>query len=223
MPAGSTSSARRCPCWAFPLFKTTRASRDPGAWASLNDRLLTAATAPGEPLPAAAPAELVRDLGVWLPEAKELATSLLPGGSAPWVWADPRLSFLVPFWSEALNVKPAVILVHRAPWALRTELTPGVAGAVATWDRYNRSALVLCGLYPSLVVSYDDLVSQGKETLSRVGTFLGSLGVPVAEDLGPAVVALDSRGSPPTTTTRRERRTTPRRSFRRIRRCTGSW
>jgi glycosyltransferase involved in cell wall biosynthesis/2-polyprenyl-3-methyl-5-hydroxy-6-metoxy-1,4-benzoquinol methylase len=160
---------------------------------SLNDRLLTAATAPREPLPAAAPAELVRDLGVWLPEAKELATSLLPGGSAPWVWADPRLSFLVPFWSEALNVEPAVILVHRAPWALRTELTPGVAGAVATWDRYNRSALVLCGLYPSLVVSYDDLVSQGKETLSRVETFLGSLGVPVAEDLGPAVVALDAR------------------------------
>jgi glycosyltransferase involved in cell wall biosynthesis/2-polyprenyl-3-methyl-5-hydroxy-6-metoxy-1,4-benzoquinol methylase len=160
---------------------------------TLNDRLLTAATAPGELLPAAAPAELVRDLAVWLPEAKELAADLLPEGSTPWVWADPRLSFLVPFWSETLDLTPAVILVHRAPWAIRTEPTPGAAGAVATWDRYNRSALVLCGRYPSLIVSYDELVSQGKETLSRVGGFLGSLGIPVADDLGPAVVALDAR------------------------------
>jgi glycosyltransferase involved in cell wall biosynthesis/2-polyprenyl-3-methyl-5-hydroxy-6-metoxy-1,4-benzoquinol methylase len=160
---------------------------------TLNDRLLTAATPPGELLPAAAPAELVRDLAGWLPEAKDLATKLLPEDSAPWVWADPRLSFLMPFWSAALGLTPAVILVHRAPWAMRTEVIPDAAGAVATWDRYNRSALVLCGRYPSLVVSYDDLVGQGKETLSRVGAFLGSLGLPVAEDLGPAMAALDSR------------------------------
>lgn len=158
----------------------------------LNDRLLTAAIAPGEPLPAAAPTELVRDLAGWLPEAKDVATKLLPEDSAPWVWADPRLSFLVPFWSAALDLTPAVILVHRAPWAVRTEFTPGAAGAVATWDRYNRSALVLCGRYPSLVVSYDDLVRHGKETLSRVAAFLGSLGLPVADDLGPAIVALDA-------------------------------
>jgi glycosyltransferase involved in cell wall biosynthesis len=160
---------------------------------ALNDRLLTAATVPGEVLPAAAPAELVRDLAIWLPEAKDLAINLLPEDPAPWVWADPRLSFLVPFWSTALELAPAVILVHRAPAAMRTERTFGAAGAVATWDRYNRSALVLCGRYPSLVVSYDDLVGRGKETLSAVGTFLGSLGVPVADDLGPAVVALDAR------------------------------
>jgi glycosyltransferase involved in cell wall biosynthesis/2-polyprenyl-3-methyl-5-hydroxy-6-metoxy-1,4-benzoquinol methylase len=159
---------------------------------SFNDRLLTAATAPGEPLPAAAPAELVRELAGWLPEAKDIATKLLPEDSAPWVWADPRLSFLVPFWSAALELTPAVILVHRAPWAMATALTPGAADAVATWDRYNRSALVLCGRYPSLVVSYDDLVRQGKETLSRVGTFLSSLGMPVADDLGSAVAPLDT-------------------------------
>ena len=52
---------------------------------SLNDRLLTAATAPGETLPAAAPGELVHDLAGWLPEAKDLATTQLPEDSAPWV------------------------------------------------------------------------------------------------------------------------------------------
>jgi glycosyltransferase involved in cell wall biosynthesis len=132
-------------------------------------------------------------LAIWLPEAKDVAAELVPEDSGPWVWADARLSFLVPFWSEALNLTPAVILVHRAPWAMRSELTPGSAGAVATWDRYNRSALVLCGRNPSMIVSYDELVSQSKETLSTIGTFLGSLGVPMADDLGPAVAALDSR------------------------------
>ena len=157
---------------------------------SFNDRLLTAATAPGEPLPAAAPAELVRDLAGWLPEAKDIATKLLPEDSAPWVLGRSAPQLPRPILVCSTRPTPAVILVHRAPWAMTTELTPGAAGAVATWDRYNRSALVLCGQYPSLVVSYADLVRQGKETLFEGRNVSRSLGLPVAEDLGPAIAPL---------------------------------
>jgi O-antigen biosynthesis protein len=160
---------------------------------SFNDRLLTAATPLGELLPAAAPVELARDLTDWQPEARDLASAYLPERPMPWVWADPRLSILTPFWSEVFDVRPAVILVHRPPDAMTSELIHGGASSRATWDRYNRSALVLCSRFPSMVVSYDDLVGRSKETLSKVGSFLGSLGLAVDDDLTPAVTALDSR------------------------------
>ena len=43
-----------------------------------------------------------------------VATTGLGSGDGPWVWADPRLSFLARFWSDAL-AGTAVILVHRDP------------------------------------------------------------------------------------------------------------
>jgi glycosyltransferase involved in cell wall biosynthesis len=165
--------------------------------ARFNDRLLTAATAAGGLLPPLAPSEVVHALKPWLPEAKELARDVLPDAPEPWVWADPRLSFLAPFWTEALGRRPATILVHRAPWAIDPVPTAGPAGTLATWDRYNRSALVLSARHPCLIVSYEDLVGRAKETLSKVASFLGSLDLAVDDDIGPAVIALESRDTAP--------------------------
>ena len=94
-----------------------------------NDRLLTAATGPGELLPAAAPPERCTTWRSGYPKRRTSRAICLPE-STPWVWADPRLSFLAPFWSEALNLSPAVILVHRAPWAMTDRAHP--------WHRRRR-------------------------------------------------------------------------------------
>jgi O-antigen biosynthesis protein len=161
--------------------------------AAFNDRLLLAATGAGDDLPAATPLELVHDLTPWSEDARRKADGLIRPG--PWAWADPRLSFLVPFWSEVLGVRPAVILVHRAPEEIAALALPGVVdgvGAAAAWDRYNRSALVLCARFPSLVVGHDQLRSRAKETLPALASFLHSVGIDAGRDPAPALAMLDS-------------------------------
>ncbi|HEX3333944.1 MAG TPA: glycosyltransferase, partial [Acidimicrobiales bacterium] len=95
-----------------------------------------------------------------------------------------------PFWSEALGVNPAVILVHRDPYEVVAADLPEVATTervVRWWDRSNRFALVLCSQYPSLVVSWRDLMERPKVVLSEVVEFLGSLGVAIEQDVASAV------------------------------------
>ena len=113
----------------------------------------------------------------------------------PWLWADWRLSFLAPFWTQALDLNPAVILIHRGPsqvvGASLTEFRDRT-NVLSWWDRCNRSALVLCSIYPSLVVNYDDLVQHPKSTLARIVDFFGRLGSPATGDLGTAVALVES-------------------------------
>ncbi|HEX3334204.1 MAG TPA: hypothetical protein VHS57_07670, partial [Acidimicrobiales bacterium] len=108
-----------------------------------NDRLVEAASGSAEGPPDVTPTELARQLAQFSDEARRQAGDLLPGGgagAAPWVWADPRLSLLAPFWSEALGVNPAVILVHRDPYEVVAADLPEVATTervVRWWDRSN--------------------------------------------------------------------------------------
>ena len=149
----------------------------PSALAGFNEQLLTAADGSRhEGPPEAAPLELARTLAGWADEAREKVEAALaarPSGApaGPWVWDDPRLSFLAPFWADVLGVRPAVILVHRSPGRLAQAALPQLAGgeeAVKLWDRYNRSALVLCSQYPSLAVPYDDVVGRPKALLDEI-------------------------------------------------------
>ena len=169
----------------------------PGARAltKFNDRLLaTAARSPGGP-PDAAPVELAHLLAPRMDEARRKMTVALGETAAdvdvgPRVWADPRLSFLAPFWADALSVHPAVILVHRGPGQVAVDDMTEVAdrtSIVDWWDRYNRSALVLCSRFPSLVINYDDVVCRPKVVLTEVVEFLLSLGMAIDGDMGQAV------------------------------------
>ncbi len=172
----------------------------PSALAGFNEQLLTAADGSRhEGPPEAAPLELARTLAGWADEAREKVEAALaarPSGApaGPWVWDDPRLSFLAPFWADVLGVRPAVILVHRSPGRLAQAALPQLAGgeeAVKLWDRYNRSALVLCSQYPSLAVPYDDVVGRPKALLDEIAQFLGGLGVAVDGDLGQAATLIE--------------------------------
>jgi glycosyltransferase involved in cell wall biosynthesis len=164
----------------------------PTALTAFNDRLLGVAGSSPDGPPDLTPTELARLLAPFKDEARRLASDLLPQGAdtAPWVWADPRLSMLAPFWSEALGVTPAVVLIHRGPYEVVGEDIPEVGTAEQVerwWDRTNRFSLVLCSQYPSLVVSYHDLIERPKVVLSEIVEFLGSLGVVIEQDTVPAV------------------------------------
>ncbi len=85
---------------------------------------------------------------------------------------------------------PAVILVHRAPGQVAVGDVPEVAdrtSIVGWWDRCNRSALVVCSQFPSLVINYDDVVGRPKAVLTEIVEFLGDLGVAVDGDLAEAI------------------------------------
>ena len=167
--------------------------------ATFNDRLLAAG---GDP-PDAGPVELTRALGARsAAEARERLTATLakdgPGThGGPWAWADWRLSFLAPFWSDAMGLRPAVILVHRAPGQVMTADVPRSAqrkNVLDWWDRSNRSALALCSRFPSLVVNYDDVVGRPKAVLTDIVEFLGDLGVAVDGDVTQAIQYLETFG-----------------------------
>ena len=168
-----------------------------------NEQLLaTAAAAAGSGggPPDVGPAEMARLLAPRMHEAKQKVGAALrqtapSEGFGPWVWADPRLSFLAPFWADALSVRPAAILVHREPDLVDTDELPEAADRTTIadwWDRYNRSALVLCSQFPSLVINYDDLVARPKVVLAEVVEFLLSLGIATSGDTSQAVDFIES-------------------------------
>ena len=166
---------------------------------ALNDRLLAAGTGAGRELPDASPGELARLLRPFAEEARKTMATVHAHGndSAPWVWADPRLSFLADFWSDTLGIRPAVILVHRDPAAVAAAAAAGGAtgddgpDVLARWDRTNRSAVVLSSEHPSLVVSYDDVAGRTKDVIVEVCDFLNGLGISVPGDAGQAVESVE--------------------------------
>ncbi len=165
------------------------------ALTDFNHQLVAAATGTLGGPPDIAPVEMARMLAPRMDEARQKMTAALGGSvpdgraAGPWVWADPRLSFLAPFWADALSMQPAVILVHREPGQVLADDVPEVAArAVADWwDRCNRSALVLCSRFPSLVLNYDDVVCRPKVVLMEVIEFLLSLGVVIGGDMTQSV------------------------------------
>ena len=100
----------------------------------------------------------------------------------PWVWADPRLSFLGPFWVRALAITSIVILVHRHPgWTPREAAGEGDgAFALDRWSLYNRAAMTSAEAIPTLVLSYEGIVDDPVGAAEGLRTFLSGNGVELA-------------------------------------------
>jgi len=155
----------------------------------LNDALLVAAGGSSAVPPLTAPRELARRIDDRAPDAVRAfhrAFGIPSGFSSngePWVWADPRLCFLAPFWVGALAISPLAVLVHRDP--ARTPPAEGGASgaddgeALERWGRYSRAALGSCEAIPTMVVSYESIVEDPPRAADRLVSFLRAHGVAV--------------------------------------------
>ena len=161
------------------------------ALTEMNDHLLgelggTAAIPPSVPS-----SEVARALGAWTDEAREAFQEVLGTPKTaerdlpPWIWADPRNSFLAPFWIEVLGIYPAAVVVHCPPeyveatsfGSTRTDFD----AAMQRWSRYTRSALSIATRLPSIVVDLKELNDNPVDGFQRISKFLVERNVEIDE------------------------------------------
>lgn len=161
----------------------------------LLDRLGGSWMAPPEPMPAS---ELQARLRSHRTDAAERFRRVYkePG----WLWKDPRLCLLLPFWLDVLDVEPIVVLTVRAPESAAASLMRrnglGKAHALALWERYESAALLHSAKLRTAVVRYDRLVDNPaaevrklRRTLDRHGAALHTAEGGVDE----AIAVVDSK------------------------------
>ena len=103
-------------------------------------------------------------------------------GPAPrlWVWKDPRNCITLPFWEQALDVEPVVLLVHRNPLEVvdslgrRDEFSKVVS--LALWERYVRDSLRNSDGHPVHVSSADEVLGDPAAWATQVREVLVSHG-----------------------------------------------
>jgi hypothetical protein len=102
-------------------------------------------------------------------------------GRDQWLWKDPRTCITLPFWEQALDVEPVVLLVHRNPLevadslARRDEFSKVVS--LALWERYVRDGLLNCDGHPVHVSSADDVLGDPAAWAAQVRELLVSHGM----------------------------------------------
>jgi hypothetical protein len=165
-------------------------SNPDGHWESrrllaFNDKLLAAAGATWRDIPADLAIPTGRD---WKDEACRVFTDRAAG--EPWVWKDPRLCLLLPFWREVFSAlfeaEPAAVLCLRNPLEVAASLQRrnGMPRqqALALWERYLDSALTALDGMPVLVSRYDYLLAERDSWCEAAVEFLRGQGVDLALD-----------------------------------------
>ena len=113
----------------------------------------------------------------------------------PWFLKDPRLSLLLPFWSQILSESPLVIVVVRSPQAIAQSLHArdglpleyGLLLAGSYLNTVSRDAKDL----PNLVVHYEELLRNPKDSVEAMVKFLNGHGLSLSQDVKKAVALLD--------------------------------
>ena len=171
-------------CRADDLVPASPANPD-GHWESatlvrLNDALLHAAGAAWwvPPRPGVA---WIEDAAIRarLPRAAAAFAAVHP--EAPWVWKDPRTSLTLPFWLEALDARPVVVMCLRDPVAVARSLVArnsvSTAMALALWERYTHTLLRAVDGLPVLLAPYEVLTAKPVAFARGAGRFLAAHGV----------------------------------------------
>jgi hypothetical protein len=101
--------------------------------------------------------------------------------ASPIMVKDPRMCLTLAFWREAVPACMASIFVLRNPLHVARSIEARnrlpIALGLALWDRYIRSASSGLAGVPTLVVHYDDLVSQPAAGIATIVGFLERLGI----------------------------------------------
>jgi O-antigen biosynthesis protein len=118
--------------------------------------------------------------GPWGQRARQLFSELL--GDGEWVWKDPRVCVLLPFWRAVLADVPGggddlvVVATVRNPREVAASLEARdelpVTYGLALWERHQRQAMVDSEGLPVYVVPYDTVLAQPAEACDRVAAFL---------------------------------------------------
>jgi GT2 family glycosyltransferase/2-polyprenyl-3-methyl-5-hydroxy-6-metoxy-1,4-benzoquinol methylase len=185
-----------------PTAKSLDAS-DPGdELTRFNDRLLVELGGSWSKPTLLPQIELLSRLEHWREEARRVFRAAYPavleGGKSPWVWADPRNTTLAPFWIDALDVRPSVVLVHRHPsvvaatLSLESELTSDES--LVLWDEYNRMGLHLWEELTGVIVGVEGFENDVKDGVRGLKTYLDSLGRPPSDEQ--VVMAVESFRGP---------------------------
>jgi hypothetical protein len=118
----------------------------------------------------------------------------------PFVWKDPRACLLLPFWTNVLERRGVYVVVARHPTEVaeslerRNGFTP--AYSMALWERYMRLTLLNGAGLPTVVCTYDEVLTEPVAWCERLAAFLRELGVelpPVPQAPVSAFVAGDLR------------------------------
>jgi hypothetical protein len=114
-------------------------------------------------------------------EAAGLHRSVFPAGE--WVWKDPRNTVLLPFWLDALGVRPLAIFIHRNPLEVAASLETrdgfGKPLSLALWERYVRVGLRSLQGVPTVVTRFAELLENPVAWSRTMAEFLRSEGVSV--------------------------------------------
>lgn len=94
----------------------------------------------------------------------------------PFVWKDPRLCLLLPFWREVLDDPPVVVWSVRNPLEIaqslgrRDDIFPEYS--LAIWERYVRRSLLDVGSLPGYLVDYAQLLDDPGRVFTDLDKFL---------------------------------------------------
>ena len=101
-----------------------------------------------------------------------------------WVWKDPRLCLLLPFWTTALEIDPVVVLTVRHPVEIARSMMARDrfewTHVLAIWEHHVVSALRNMAGFAVGVVRYDDLLANPRRETARLQSVLGGFGVDVS-------------------------------------------
>lgn len=97
----------------------------------------------------------------------------------PFVWKDPRVCLLLPYWRRLLAGPIAAVLVWREPMAVARSLRQRdrmpLTNGLAIWTRYNRAALEGLAGIDTYVVDYESIIEGPGAFVDAVAGWLGSL------------------------------------------------
>jgi hypothetical protein len=117
-------------------------------------------------------------------EARSTFLRLHP--TTTWVWKDPRLCVLLPFWRTVLACDPPVVLVLRHPLEISASLAKRDRvpqwQTLLLWERSLRHALLGCAGAPLYVIHYSRLLADPLGTSHGLASFMQALGLPARRD-----------------------------------------
>lgn len=106
------------------------------------------------------------------------------GGEGGWLWKDPRLTVLLPFWDRVLGVQPLLIpyrdaLGVAASISRRDRL--GMDVCLAIWERHSRHMLMTAADHPVLFADYAQLTERPDVWFGKLVEFCAKSGLDVKE------------------------------------------